>query len=115
MPLEELIECIIISYLVLVNRPPTTAQRTTYNAGRPRSVPKSSHRTKKVKSNKSESHLVNPVWRPFGKSLSQVRHEIHSGKKTYIQTKSGSNLRQDQDCGISDKTPRWAIIKYLWK
>lgn len=90
---------------VLVNRPPTTAQRTTYNAGRPRSVPKSSHRTKKVKSNKSESHLVNPVWRPFGKLLSQVRHEIHSGKKTYM-TKSGSNLRQDQDCGISDKTPR---------
>ncbi|XP_028417307.1 uncharacterized protein LOC114541705 [Dendronephthya gigantea] len=88
---------------VLVKRPPTTAQRATYNTSRPQSVPKSSsHRTKKLKPNKSENQLVNPVWRPFSqdKSLSQARKEIIYGKRPLIR-----NVDKE-DHGINDTKPR---------
>ena len=91
---------------VLVNRPPTAAQRATYNAGRPWSVQKSACGSKKIKSTKLQKHLVNPVWRPFGqdKSLNQVRREIHCGRES--RTKSGSNPTQAEDYGASHKTSR---------
>ena len=89
-----------------MNRPPTTAQRDAYNAGRPRIVPKLSHGTKKPKSKKAESQLVNPVWRPFShdKLLSQVRREIHYGKDE--KDRSGNNQSKGQTDGTTDKTPR---------
>ena len=95
-----------IVYLVLVNRPPTIAQKATYNTGRPQSVPKSSlHRSKKINSNKSENQPVNPVWRPFSqdKSLSQVQKEISYDKKN--TRKAVDNLEKENH-GINDIPPR---------
>ena len=91
---------------VLVNRPPSVAQRATYNVGKPWSAQKSSFGSKKIKSTKSQKRLVNPVWRPFGqdKSLSQVRREIHNGRES--KPKSESNPAQAEDYGISYKTSR---------